>query len=347
MADEADAVARKRPTLRMVAEESGVSIASVSAVLSQQRGTRISRATAERIRTAAARLNYRPNSAARSVRTGRSDLILISLTSLSDPWTHALVEATSRAAAASGLTPLLLADGDWHRTLGRQTVDAAFIDSVAATPDPESRLRQLAAGGERLMVFSEFLRPEGFDVVNSPAEPGCLLAMEHLLAHHTRIACLTSQAPDRADPADPNVRYRAYCTALQRAGLDIRDGYVGQHHNAPALAFAEAFRLLQLDDPPEAIFATADFAAVAALHAAQRLGLRVPEDVAVIGVGNSSASRTTTPALSTVGPVDFFDTVADALVRRATGADTSPPHVLDFPWQLHVRGSTLPTVDAR
>ncbi|MGO1973604.1 MAG: LacI family DNA-binding transcriptional regulator [Propionibacteriaceae bacterium] len=342
MAEDVEDVARKRPTLRMVAEASGVSIASVSAVLSQQRGTRISRTTADRIRAAAERLNYRPNSAARSVRTGRSHLILMSLTALSDPWVHALVAATSRAAEANDLTPLLLADGDWHRALGRQTVDAAFIDSVATTRDPEVRLRQLAAGGERLMVFSEVLQPEGFDVVNSPAEPGCLLAMDHLLAHHTRIACLTSQAPDLPDPAGPNVRYRAYSRALQEAGLEVRAEYVGQHYNAPDLAFAEAVRLLQLDDPPEAILATADFAAIAALHAAQRLGLRVPEDVAVMGVGNSAASLTSTPTLSTVGPVDFFDSVADALVRRATGADTSPPHVLDFPWLLHARDSTLP-----
>lgn len=342
MADEVGEVARKRPTLRMVADASGVSVAAVSAVLSQRRGTRVSRATAERIRAAALRLNYRPNSAARSIRTGRSHLVLLSLTWLSDPWAQSLSAAVSRAAEASDLTPLILSDGDWHRALGRQTVDATFIDSADRIPDAEVRLRQLAAGGERLLVFSDALRPDGFDVVRSSAEPGCRYAMEHLLSRHTRIACLTSWVPDPADPTKPNLRYRVYARAMQEAGLVVPDGYVGQHHDAPDLAFDEAIRLLRLDQPPEAIFATADFAAVAALHAAQRLGLRVPEDVAVIGAGNSLASRTTTPTLSTVGPDDFFDTVADALVARATGADTSPARLLDFPWRLHARGSTHP-----
>ena len=267
---------------------------------------------------------------------------MVSVTALADPWVHAIAEAVNRAAEADDLTPLLLADGDWHRALSRQTVDAAFIDSLATTPDPEVRLRQLVAGGERLIVHSEQLEPTGFDVVNSPAVPGCHLAMDHLLVHHTKIACLTGAIPDEPWGRGPNRRYRAYVRAMQEAGLEVREEYVGQHHNAPALAFAEAMRLLRLDDPPEAIFATADFAATAALHAAQRLGRRVPDDVAVIGAGNSAASLASRPLLSTVGPVDFFDRVADALVARAVGRDTSPAHVIDFPWQLHARGSTHP-----
>jgi LacI family transcriptional regulator len=103
-------------------------------------------------------------------------------------------------------------------------------------------------------------------------------------------------------------------------------------------AYEAAVALLRRPDPPTALFATSDFVAIAAVHAAQRLRLDVPGDVAVVGIGNTLQGEAMAPSLTSVGPVGFFGGLADFLVDRAMDP-SGPPQVLEFPWQLFVRDS--------
>lgn len=330
----------KRPTLRTVAAEAQVSIATVSYVLSGRTGGRpgVSDATAERVRAAVARVGYRPNQAARAIRTGRTNLVLLSLTMLADPWTQAVADAVNLAVVPSGLTPLVLADGDWWRVLEQHNADATFIDAVEDTPECRQRLRTLAERGARLVVFSETLEPDGYDVISSPDLPGCDQALQHLLVRHTRIACLTSQ---RALDLERRTRYDVYTDALANAGIERREDYTMTYELDAVSAFNAADRLLHLPEPPSAIFCTSDFAAISAVHAAQRLQMRVPEDVAIIGAGNTLAGARMAPSLSSVGPdSSFFDRLATILHGRATGSDTSPPTRHVFDWSLFARETT-------
>ncbi|XAS67878.1 LacI family DNA-binding transcriptional regulator [Micrococcaceae bacterium Sec5.7] len=322
-----------RPTIRMVAAEAGVSTATVSYVLSGRRGESgpgVSDATVSRVRTAADRLGYKPNQAARAMRTGRTNTVILSLTMLSDPWALAVIEAVQRAAAPLGITPMILADADWAKVLQSHSADAVFVDAVQG--DDEQALVKLAGRGTKLLVFHESMEPEGFDVIRSVAGPGCELAMGHLLASHRKIACLT------ATSALQGPRFKAYLDAHRTAGLPLRDDYVGTFDGTSAGAYATTIRLLSLDDRPTAIYATTDYAAVSAINAAHRMGLAVGTDIDIIGVGNTVEGERMTPSLSTVGPVDFFDSLARRLMDRALGADENPG-VLDFPWELFVRES--------
>lgn len=330
--------ARVRPTIRMVAELAGVSTATVSYVLSGRRGDGgpgVSDPTAEKVKAAAERLGYRPNQAARAIRTGRTNTVILSLTMLSDPWSLSVVEAVQKAASPLGITPMILGDADWVKVLGTHSADAVFVDAVR--DDQTAALRQLAEHGTTLVVFNETLEPEGFDVIRSIAEPGCRMAVEHLIHGHRRIACLT---PATASGTSGGSRYRAYSEALTAAGIDEREEYLGLFDGTISGAFAATTRLLSLPDRPTAIYATTDFAAVSAINAAQRLGLAVGHDVDIVGVGNTVEGERMSPSLSTVGPVDFFDKLARLLLQRATD-DGGPeaPAVLDFPWQLFVRES--------
>ena len=99
------------------------------------------------------------------------------------------------------------------------------------------------------------------------------------------------------------------------ASRSIRTG--PSHTEGQASAFAAAVQLLSKDDRPSAIYATTDFAAIAAINAAHMLGLRVPHDVAVIGVGNTPDAQLVAPTLTTVGPTDFYDRQARILIDRA------------------------------
>jgi LacI family transcriptional regulator len=329
---------RTRSTLRMVAERAGVSTATVSYVLSGRNGGRtgVSTATIDRVRKAAAELDYQPNQAARTIRTGRTDMILLSLTMLSDPWAQAMSEAVSAAAMPAGLTPLILADGDWPNVLARQPADAAFIDALGNGEDKPAALRRLARRGSQLIVFDDELEPEGFDVIRSVDTPGCRLAVRHLLAGHDRIACLTSRSPD----GRPRRRHRVFLEEMEAAGREVRETDVEYFEGDAATAFGAATRLLSQPKPPDAIYTVTDFAAIQAIQAAFRLRLRVPEDVAIIGVGNTMESERTTPTLSSVGPTDFFSTVSKIIIDRATGTKTGPPELHEFSWSLFDREST-------
>ncbi|MEV7605442.1 LacI family DNA-binding transcriptional regulator [Paenarthrobacter sp. NPDC089322] len=327
-----------RPTIRMVAELAGVSTATVSYVLSGRRGDAgpgVSDPTAEKVKAAAERLGYRPNQAARAIRTGRTNTVILSLTMLSDPWSLSVVEAVQKAASPLGITPMILGDADWVKVLGTHNADAVFVDAVRE--GQREALRKLAQHGTTLVVFDEELEADGFDVIRSIAGPGCRMAVEHLLHGHRRVACIT---PATATGTSGGSRYRAYADALAAAGLPERSDYVGLFDGTTAGAYAAATRLLGLADRPTAIYATTDFAAVSAINAAQRLGLAVGVDVDIIGVGNTVEGERMSPSLSTVGPVDFFDKLARLLLKRAVGPDgAEAPTVLDFPWHLFVRES--------
>ena len=326
-----------RPTIRMVAAEAGVSTATVSYVMSGRRGDAgpgVSDTTVDRVRAAAERLGYRPNQAARAIRTGRTNTVILSLTMLSDPWSLSVIEAVQRVAAPLGITPLILGDADWLKVLQSHDADAVFVDSVSA--EQRGALQGLAARGTTLVVFDEQLEAAGFDVIRSVAGPGCTLAVEHLLASHRKVACLV---PARAGQPPAGRRYEAYTSALAAAGIALDEDYVGVFDGTTAGAYAATMRLLSQEDRPTALYATSDYAAVSAINAAQRLGLTVGRDVDIIGVGNAIEGERMSPSLSTVGPVDFFERVARLLLTRAVDGGTDSPEVLDFPWQLFVRES--------
>lgn len=325
-----------RPTIKTVAAEAGVSTATVSYVLAGRtrgNGSGISPATAERVHAAATKVGYRPNQAARTIRTGKSNLMMLSLTMLSDPWSLSVSKAVGAAVATAGITPMILADTDWRTAIKRQGADVIFID--AADQDGDAELLAELARNNNLVVFSETLEPNGFDVIRSVAGTTMAAAMDHLTATHSRVACLTSRGSLRS----PNpVRYGAYLNGLRRAGLEFRDSYVATFDGDEVNAYQAAVNLLQQPDPPSAIFATSDFVAIAAVNAAQRLRMTVPDDVAVMGVGNTLQGESMMPSLSSIGPVDFFNRLAGFLVDRARD-DSLPHRVLEFPWQLFVRDS--------
>jgi DNA-binding LacI/PurR family transcriptional regulator len=323
----------RRPTMKMVAQRAGVSVATVSFVLSGRPSGRIaaSESTAARVRAAAEELGYRPNQAARAIRTGRSGLVLLSLTQLSDPWSQSISEAVNAAAAGLHLQPLILADGDWGEVLDGQPVDAAFIDGAEEEDLP--RIQGLVERGLKLIVFSDTLEPEGFDVIRSAQRPGCELAIEHLVSRHTRIGCLAYSDITR----EGWKREDAYIDGLARAGIEQRPGDLQRYTRDQAGAYEAAERMLDREDRPTAIFASSDFAAINVVNAATRLGISIPDELEVIGVGNTAEAALMHPALSSVGPADLFSKVAQLIIDVALDDHPRRPARWDFPWQLYLR----------
>lgn len=321
----------QRPTMRMVAAEAGVSTAIVSQVLNGRTDT-ASPPTRERIFAAASKLGYRINRTARAMRTGRTGLALLSLTMLTDPWSQEAAQVLTRRLAVEGVQALVLPDGDWREVLLQHDFDVAFIDSV--TQDRIPVLQELAAAGHRLVVMGTAQQADGFDVVRSPGLDGCRAAMGHLLeTGHRRIDCLAGRLGDLYSP-----RAQAWSQALEEAGLPHGDDMLHPFGYDRNEAMAGALAALGRPDRPTALFCTTDFAAIAAVQAARFLNLRVPQDVSIIGAGNTAEGRLLKPALSTVGPDRFMDRIAEIVVARLQ--QRAEPAVHHFDWELFARDST-------
>lgn len=325
-----------RATIKSVAAEAGVSTATVSYVLAGRtkgKGSGISASTAARVHQAADRQGYRPNQAARTIRTGKSNLMMLSLTMLADPWALSVSKAVGEAVESAGITPLILADADWRKVITRHGADVIFIDDAQGEND--AQLLAELAKNNRLVVFSDDLEPNGFDVIRSTPDDSLDLAMDHLTSQHRKVACLITT---RRASSPRSVRYGAYLNGLERAGIPFRQDYVATFDGDEGSAYEAAVALLQQPDPPSAIYATSDYAAIAAIHAAQRLRISVPEELALVGVGNTTQGENMEPSLSSAGPVDFFDQLAKFLVSRAKEHD-GDYQVLEFPWRFLVRDS--------
>lgn len=325
------------PTLRAVASAAGVSIATASNVLSNRvllpnGKRRYSLPTETRVRERAAEMKYVPNLAARAVRTGHTGLVQVSLSVLHDPWALAMGRAINLATRNHGLVSTIVADGDWVQMLRIQQADCALIDEVSK--DQIEDLKTLASQGRKLLVVSETLEPSGFSVIRQGIVAGCTLMVDYLAENYDTIGCI---APAN-DTQPEQSRLRPYEQMLERTKRDKRDEWVRFYQNDVDSAYEQALAILSLEDRPRALYVTTDFAAQAAIRAADRLGLRVPEDIAISGVGNTPGAASSDPSLTTVGADGFFESVADLVVDLALGNEQEPK-IYDYPWTLHLRDS--------
>ncbi|MET4135140.1 LacI family DNA-binding transcriptional regulator [Pseudarthrobacter sp. PvP090] len=183
-----------KPTIRDVAEAAGVSLTTVSYVLSGRPGgnTRISQPTQDRVHAAAHELGYVPNRAARGMRRGRTDVVAVAITDLDDPWDRALAAAAARILPRHGYQPVILVGESWRQFMLSGGADGVILGSVPAERSPED-LEAMAELEERSvaqLVFSGSLQPDGFDVL-APGAAG----MSETLAERA-VAQLLSRLQD-------------------------------------------------------------------------------------------------------------------------------------------------------
>ncbi|MDQ7909447.1 LacI family DNA-binding transcriptional regulator [Phytohabitans sp. ZYX-F-186] len=331
-------------TLRDVAELAGVSSRTVSNVVNGY--ANVTERTRLRVQQAVDQLGYRPNVLARNLARGRSGQIAVVVPYLDTPYFSELLQGIIRAARVQGYNVLIdQTDGDreHERMLINHGSSRLLFDGVIFSP---LGLSQEALADRDpalpLVILGERVSDGTFDHVGIDDIAASRQATEHLLdLGRTRLAAIGDQPYETGEAAQ--LRTRGFREAHERRGLPVREDLVigtprfNRVDGAGAMA-----HLLDRDDPPDAVFCYSDLVALGAIHTLVGRGLRVPEDVAVIGYDDIEDGRYSNPPVTTISPdKEMIATTAVERLLLRIGSPTPPPGLeLRAPHRLIVREST-------
>ncbi|MFB8410042.1 LacI family DNA-binding transcriptional regulator [Streptomyces albidoflavus] len=331
--------AASRPTSKDVARAAGVSQAAVSLVLGGKWPGRVSAATAERVREAARSLGYRPNLAARDLRTGRTRTALLVVPALTNEFFARVHAGAASVAAAHGFGVLLYPspEGTGPATDPFASAPAA-LDGVLASSMAAQALSGIGAGALPLvMLDSDPATGPGTATVNLAIADGMRQAAGHLLElGHRDLVHLA------ADVDSWTFEIRAAALAASVAG--VPGARLRTHRCALGVTEAQAAVTALLTAPgerPTALVCDDDLLAAGACKAARRLGVRVPGELSVTGFDDLTLATAVEPELTTVTlPAEEFG--ARGMAALLTAVDGGTPADEELPVTLTVRGSTGP-----
>ena len=338
------AISRRRPTSADVAARAGVSRTTVSFVLNDRPGANISPTTRERVLEAATELGYHPHASARGLAGGKSHTLGFVLRQSPEQVAGdaALVE-TLRGLAAAARTagfrvmvePLDPADGTYETLLRAQHADGIVVSGPRID---DTGLHRLAHDGFPIVLQGSLpgIEAPSVDVDNIS---GARLAVEHLIGlGRRRIACITNAPLAYTAAMERLAGYRA---ALEDAGIAyderlvaIADFDAGSGHRAMASLLAA--------ETMDAAFVASDVVAFGAIAAIREAGLRVPDDISVVGFDDIALAAFYDPPLTTIRlpAYDLGLAAGTALLDRVAGRPV-PDRTL-LPTELIVRSSTAP-----
>jgi DNA-binding LacI/PurR family transcriptional regulator len=329
-------------TIHDVARHAGVAVATVSRVMN---GTgQVRTETRLRVMAAVDELAYRPNRNARGLARGRLATVAALVPFVTHPSAFARVQGMVEACRHLGL-PVSLFDvesphhqGEHLRALtGDLRPEGLVIVSLHLTDEECEWLR--AAGLRPVLVDTEL---DGFSSVCIDDRAGGALATRHLMElGHDRIGFVGDLEQDRFGFTASPRRHRGYLEALAAAGIPRREAYERTGPHGRDTARGHAHDLLGLDHPPTAIFCASDTQALGVLEAARERGVRVPEDLSVIGFDDVDVAAHA--GLTTIRqPLVESGRQAARIVEEERADPARPPHqhVLDI--ELVARSTTAP-----
>ena len=332
----------ERVTIREVADMAGVSIATVSRVLNG-RGD-VSDETRDLVTKVIRENGYRANRSARGLSGGRTGLVGVLVPLVYPAYFAGILAGAAEALSEHGLQIVLSPTGGEHDR------EVSLLDRLHGLSDgaliilPEEsnvELQRLLDSGYRFVVLDPLMPlDQRIPSVSAAHTSGADQAMRHLLGlGHRRIAQITGPNGWLATED----RRRGYHAALASAGIlpDPALEVESIPEIEPGRAAAE--RLLDLPDPPTAIFAFNDNIAIGAIQAARARGLRVPEDLSVVGFDDVENATIVSPALTTVRQplAEMGRTGVSLLSRLLEGQRFETLHV-ELATRLVVRDSTAP-----
>jgi DNA-binding LacI/PurR family transcriptional regulator len=339
-------VAKRRVTSRDVAQRAGVSRTTVSFVLNEVEGVRISKETRQRVLAAAKDLGYVPDATAQALVSRRTRIIGLVFSRsyhhlASDAFLLQIVDGLLDVVRQHGIRLLLdsvenLDQKDSYLSLARTKRIDGIILSLPRTDDQE--LHALAEEGFPVVLIGRLPTERicSVDVDNCSASQ---TAVEYLISQgHKRIGCITNAPTSFIAAAD---RLRGYRQALADAGLTYDQNLVRYGDFSPHSGYDAMSNLLQEANLPTAVFVASDVVAFGAMTAIQEHQLKIPDDIAVIGFDDVPLSRYMNPPLSTIRlPAKNLGHRAGELLFDLILHQVEPGRQVTLETELVVRNST-------
>lgn len=329
----------RHASLKTLAEHLGLSPSTVSFVLNNTPGRSIPESTRARVRAAAKKFNYQPSMVARNLKGMRMQTIGILLPELGEGY-HSQV--------LSGIGDLLVSKGYFYFTVHhrhRKDLVEAYppllrsrgVDGILAIDthfDSAPPLPTITVAGHNpLPGVSNILLDE---------ERGAFLSLSHLrqLGHH-KIAFMHGQPFS----SDSDTRWNATLRNAKKFGIEIHEDrmiYLSKDSHSPEISYPGIRKLIESGRPFTAVLCFNDVSAMGTIRALHEFGLRVPEDVSVVGFDDIQSAAYQVPSLTTIRqPLQKMGaTAAQLLLKRLTGE--SIPDLVQVEPELIIRESTAP-----
>lgn len=327
-----------KPTIYDVAKLAGVSAATVSKVINNK--GRISEETKERVNRIMEELNYQPNFLASAMKGKSTYQIALLIPDMENPiYAQYLKQIEERGQELGYNIVLCSTDNDSdkearHITLLRQQRVDGFI--IASKFKNDDILKELIRENFPVVLFAHE-RPEiSIDSVTADDYMGGYLAVEHLLKlGHNRIGFLGEESLSSEE------RVRGYKAALSATDIPVHEDLIVVGGSSLREAEASAAALLDREDKPSAIFGSNDVLAIGVVKAAKARGIRVPEELSVIGFDDTPLCSIISPNLSSVSmPVrELGQYVTDMIIRKIEHTDAAKQRIRMLP-SLASREST-------
>lgn len=333
-------------TLRDVAEHAGVSVRTVSNVVNDFH--HVSDEMRARVQTSLDELNYRPNLLARSLRQGRTGIITVLLPQITAPYFAELAHEIVERASELGSTVLIDETGGVpERELelldtasGSRWVDGVLLSSIGLDARSLARLDPRVP----VVLLGERTASATHDHVGIDNVAAARDAVLHLLETGRRTVAAVGGTNEQSDVTS-RLRLRGYRNALRAAGLPAGAAVHARTPDYSRGSGAAGVReLFARGERPDALLCLSDDLAAGALRQLHDQGLRVPDDVAVVGFDDVDASRFAVPSLSSVAPdkTELARTALEMLLERIAGLQVAPRDVR-VPHRLVQRESSAAT----
>jgi LacI family transcriptional regulator, galactose operon repressor len=330
-------------TIKEVAERARVSVATVSRVVNNS--GYVSADLRERVEEAMYALHYKPSALARSLRRQETHTIGVLVPELNQPFFSTLTFALEKTLFASDYRTLIcsseedtLKEAAYIDILLRQRVDGVVLVPTGRSAENVNRMLQARIP---VVLIDRDLPGLPINRVLTDNHGGAYAGIQHLLGlGHRQIALIGGPPHSQAMQA----RTEGAAQAFQEAGIEIDPNMVVIDSRYEFdIGYRAAIRLMKYAQPPTAIFALTDVIAVGVLHAAAELGLRLPDDLSVMGFDDIPLAAYVIPELTTVAqPIYEMGQTAVEILMRQLGNANSSLETVTLDTKLVVRKSTAP-----
>jgi LacI family transcriptional regulator len=305
-------------TIKEVAAAAQVSIKTVSRVLNNE--VSVSDETRQHVQAVIDRLGYVPNLSARRLKSGKSRSLALVLPLVTSSYAGKLLSCVLAEARCHGYSLLVLEDRmdepDGLKFIKRTILDRQS-DGLLIAPPGADNPQLVEFVRERdvpiVLITPNFSNPSYSSIEVTDRKGGYEATCYLLELGHRRIAHITTLKSERFSQE----RLGGYLDALREAGVLLDSSLIQEGENTVETGYAAALRLLDQPEPPTAFFAGDDEMAVGAMFAIWQRGLRVPEDISVVGYDDAPIARQVFPALTTVSQT--IDEIARVAVNKLVG----------------------------